>query len=144
MSSLSFLNYVLSGDRPANVPFVWRRSRSDFSWPTLGAIDPVREGLKGVPGVVVVWSQARHGRYIYVGQSRDLAAAVTMLRSDPAVDAYGARQLNVTWAPIGVAHRPGVVAYLRRVLDPAVDRCSLDDRWPVGSAVRPLSVPLPA
>lgn len=144
MSSLSFLNYVLSGDRPANVPFVWRRSRTDFSWPTLGEVDPVREGLKGVPGVVVVWSTVRKGRYIYVGQSRDLADAVTMLRADPKVDAYGARQLNVTWAPIGVAHRPGVVAYLRKVLEPAVPRCSLDDRWPVSATARPLSVPLPA
>lgn len=144
MSSMSFLNYVMTGDRPANVPFVWRRSRIDFSWPTLGEIDPVREGLKGVPGVVVVWSTVRDGRYIYVGQTRDLAAAMTMLRQDPAVDAFGARQLNVTWAPIGVAHRPGVVAYLRKVLDPALARCTLDDRWPVSAAARPLSVPLPA
>lgn len=144
MSGLSFFNYVMTGERPANVPFVWRRSRTDFSWPMLGAIDPLREGLAGVPGVVVVWSTARQGRYIYIGHSADLAAAMAMLRSDPEVDAYGARTLNVTWAPIGVAHRSGVVAYLRRTLKPAVERCSLDDRWPVATSARPLSVPLPA
>lgn len=123
--------------------FVWRRSRVDFSWPVLGDVDPVREGLTGVPGVVVLWQGDAATRCVYAGQSSDLAAAVQMLRTDPAVEPHTPAGLNVTWAPVGVAHRAGIVAFLRETLDPAVAECSLDRHWPTRIGARPLAVPLP-
>lgn len=136
--------------RPPAAPLMWRRSRVDFSYPALAALDPLREGLTHVPGVVVVWDGSADvpedgsgGRCIYVGQTRDLAAAVGLLREDPALTAQ-ADDLRVTWAPIGIAHRPGVVAYLRDMLSPAVAECGLDAQWPVRPGVRPVPVPLPS
>lgn len=145
MSSHFFLNSVLDGrPQPPALPFLWRRSRVDYSYPRLGALDPLREGLAGVPGVLVVWSTVGDGRYVYAGQSSDLAEAMTMLMDDPEIQAWGARQLNVTWAPVGVAHRAGVVTFLRETLGTAVPECSLDLRWPLKANARPLAVPLPA
>ncbi|EKV30551.1 hypothetical protein C882_4510 [Caenispirillum salinarum AK4] len=135
--------------RPPAAPLMWRRSRVDFTYPPLASIDPMREGLSDVPGVVVVWDGARAGadepagRCLYVGQTRDLAAAVGLLREDPALTAQ-ADDLRVTWAAIGIAHRPGVVAYLRDMLGPAVTECGLDAQWPVRPDVRPVPVPLPS
>lgn len=129
---------------------MWRRSRVDQSYPSLAALDPLREGLSDVPGVVVVWDGppleadgARAGHCIYVGQTRDLAEAVSLLRVDPALS-KSATDLRVTWAPIGIAYRPGVVAYLRKMLGPTVLECTLDARWPVAPNVRPVPVAPPA
>jgi hypothetical protein len=130
-------------------PLMWRRSRVDLSYPALAFLDPLREGLSDVPGVVVVWDaqdreeEGSAGRCIYVGQTRDLATAVRLLREDPALVRLDHGGLRITWAPIGIAHRPGVVAYLRDMLNPAVAECGLDARWPVRSNVRPVPVQLP-
>ncbi|WP_404381537.1 hypothetical protein [Caenispirillum salinarum] len=136
--------------RPPGAPLMWRRSRVDFTYPPLASIDPMREGLSDVPGVVVVWNAARAdadepaGRCLYVGQTCDLAAAVGLLRDDPALAAAQGDDLRVTWAPIGIAHRPGVVAYLRDMLNPKVAECALDVHWPVRPDARPVPVPLPS
>lgn len=133
----------------ASAPSMWRRSRVDLSYPVFESLDPLREGLTNVPGVVVLWDAQTNpgagvpGRCIYVGQSRDLAAAVALLRDDAALAAAAAVGLRITWAPIGIAHRPGVVAYLREALKPVVAECGLDALWPVRPGVRPVPVPLP-
>lgn len=91
----------------ASAPSMWRRSRVDLSYPVFESLDPLREGLTNVPGVVVLWDAQTNpgagvpGRCIYVGQSRDLAAAVALLRDDAALAAAAAVGLRITWRPSG-------------------------------------------
>jgi hypothetical protein len=111
-----------------------RKGRGGFH--RLLNVDPDEEGIAGVGGILVVWHSGVRPKWVYVGRSNDLAAAILELSDDGNVNQYEAHGgLFVSWALIRPAHQDGVVRYLTATLDPLVE-----NPYAPGDDVEPISV----
>jgi hypothetical protein len=120
-----------------------QRPRYDPKWARTPAgkffrlphVDPEAEGLDGISGVFVVWHAGVSPDWVYIGHSRDLAAAMHAVAGDPDVMLFEINGgLFCTWARIHADHCHGVAAHLIATLRPRV---------PSASALPPDVVPIP-
>jgi len=101
--------------------------------------EPEKAGLTGVGGVYVIWHSGVKPRWVYVGQTDNLAGALdALLDNDEVMDYNKHGGLYVTWSPIKPEFRDGVYKYLFEVMGPLVENpARVDD------AVEPIPVLVP-
>ena len=72
------------------------------------SFEPEKAGLKGVGGVYVLWHSGVQPRWVYVGQSTDIAADLDALADNDEVMEYNSRGgLFVTW--LGKRHKDAFI-----------------------------------
>lgn len=91
--------------------------------------EPEKAGLSGVGGVFVIWHSGVKPRWVYVGQSDNLAGALdALLDNDEVMDYNKHGGLYVTWSPIKPEFRDGVCRYLLEIMAPLVENpASIDE-----------------
>ncbi|MDR3435883.1 hypothetical protein [Telmatospirillum sp.] len=118
--------YPSPQDEPVDVKW-YRDERGYFQ--RLLRLRPKEAGLTGLGGVYVMWHRGVHPKWIYVGVTDDLEAAIENARDSRKVLAFESfGSVYVTWSPILQAYRDGVVVYLRNTLSPEIDEDFATDR----------------
>ena len=106
-------------------------------FPRLADLDPEESGLTGAEGIYVVWHTGVRPEWVYIGKTKDMAAAMHGLARNEDVmyyDKYGG--LYVTWTLIGESYQDGILAFLNTKLKPVVDSPDV----PEAETVAPISV----
>ena len=89
-------------------------------------VDPEKEGLAGVSGVVVIWHAGVRPRWVFIGYDADLAVYLHSIGRNRAIMDYEINGgLYVTWSLIRAEFQPGVVKYLSGLLKPLVENPAL-------------------
>lgn len=77
--------------------------------------------LKGVSAVFILWHSGMRPRWVYVGRTNDLAAALEDAAANGDIMQYDVHGgLFVTWSLIRDQMQDGAVAYLTQALQPLV------------------------
>lgn len=97
-------------------------------------VDPVKSGLKGVGGVIVIWHAGIKPRWVFVGSSSCLGTYVQEIDVNREIMRYEANGgLYVTWSPIREEYRDGVLKFLVEQMKPLVHNpiADLEDIYPI-------------
>lgn len=98
--------------------------------------------LHGKGGVYVIWHQGVKPGWVHVAATADLGRALVEARDDPEVLSYEARGgLYVTWSPVLADYRHGVAAYLRKAMNPLLERDLAGDAPPKRADPVPVKMP---
>ncbi|WP_158240800.1 hypothetical protein [Telmatospirillum siberiense] len=102
----------------APVDIEWQRDERGYYYRLL-RLRPAEAGLTGVGGVYVLWTRGIHPKWIYVGATDNLGAAIGQARDTQEILAFeGRSSVYVTWSPIRPEYRDGVALHLRNTLTP--------------------------
>lgn len=84
-------------------------------------LDPEELNLSGVAGVYLIWHRGVRPEWVYVGHTKDMAAAFHSAGSKSEINVYEQNGgLQVAWAPVMEEYRAGVVKYIAENFNPLV------------------------
>ena len=115
----------------------WIRSPKNQFYNFLN-LDPEEMGLKGASGVYVIWHGGLRPEWIYIGHTKNLAAALEAIRlNDEIMDYERHGSLFVTWSEIKQEFQAGVEQYLIKILKPLIPNPKPPDKDVPSIAVYP-------
>lgn len=142
---MSFLSGFLDNRRSWRAMPVdpgWRRD-GDGTFHRLAEIDVDAAALRGQGGVFVLWHGGIRPRWVNVGATDDLGAALAASAQDTDVRGFEVHGgLFATWCLLPAEDRAGVEAYLRSLMCPILHTAAEPARlWPRRRVV-PVLMPL--
>lgn len=125
----------------APVDIEWQRDERGYYYRLL-RLRPGEAGLARVGGVYVLWSRGVHPKWIYVGATGDLGAAIGQARDTPEILAFEGRgSVYVSWSQIKPEYRDGVALYLRNTLTPEIGKVFPTDHLQTDAVAVPVFPP---
>jgi hypothetical protein len=122
----------------------WQPAQGGY--PRLMLMDAdVLKDLQETGGVFALWHNGVRPQWIGVAGADSLGQAFEVLQADSDILLYDRNDgVFVAWAECGTENRSRVVAYLRSVLEPAIEQIPGDQALPQTPDEEPLEFPVPA